>query len=289
MKRLLVLVLVLLSLGNAAEAKRRGMASQTDTLKILIIGNSFSEDSVDFLDELAASAGVPMIVAQLYKGGMSIEQHCDFVAGNKPVYSFRRRVMGNYSAVNDTTFMYGIANERWDCIFLHQQSARAGVKSSYFPYIVDLMGMVRNAVPNPEVPFGIFQTWAYADNVGGIRNEEFMKFYNHSQIDMYRSIVDAVNEIAAELDIDYIFPVGTAIQNARTALGDTLCRDGYHLDKGVGRYTAACCLFEVLSGRSVVGNKFIPKNVTPHQARVAQMAAHKAVRNPSKVTHIKVK
>ena len=58
---------------------------------------------------------------------------------------------------------------------------------------------------------------------------------------MYNAIVDCVKDLMKEYHFDILIPSGTAIQNARTSsLGDTFNRDGYHLKRTYGRYTAAC-------------------------------------------------
>lgn len=65
---------------------------------------------------------------------------------------------------------------------------------------------------------------------------------------------------------------GTAIQNGRQSwLGDTFNSDGNHLNTTYGCYTAACTWFETFAGETVVGNAWIPENVTEAQAAVARM------------------
>ena len=82
-------------------------------------------------------------------------------------------------------------------------------------------------------------------------------------------------------------PAGTAIQNARTSsVGDNFNRDGYHLQLVYGRYTAACTWFEAITRKSVIGNAFTPQGITPLQKRIAQEAAHAAVKQPLSVTKI---
>jgi len=44
-----------------------------------------------------------------------------------------------------------------------------------------------------------------------------------------------------------------------------------------GQYLGACVFFEVLFGESVVGNSFVPKEITPDDARMLQEIAHAAV------------
>ena len=64
-------------------------------------------------------------------------------------------------------------------------------------------------------------------------------------------------------------------------------RDGYHLEKTHGRYTAACTWFEALTGISVVGNPWHPETVSPDTALICQKAAHAACRRPWRVTRLK--
>ncbi|RYG14554.1 MAG: DUF4886 domain-containing protein, partial [Chitinophagaceae bacterium] len=84
-----------------------------------------------------------------------------------------------------------------------------------------------------------------------------------------------------------VVPAGTAIQNARTKLGDLLCRDGYHLDLNIGRYTASCTWYETIFKQNVIGNLYKPEKVSGADALTGQKAAHKAVKKPYKVSRIK--
>ena len=75
-----------------------------------------------------------------------------------------------------------------------------------------------------------------------------------------------------------LIPCGTAIQLARqTKLGDTMCRDGYHLNYTYGRYTAACVWYEILTGKDVRCNTYKNEQMTKAQRKMAQKAAHRAV------------
>ena len=75
-----------------------------------------------------------------------------------------------------------------------------------------------------------------------------------------------------------MIPCGSAIQNARsTKLGDSLCRDGYHLNYTYGRYTAACVWYEILTGCDVRRNPYRNPDMTRTQQRLTQSSAHRAV------------
>ena len=77
-----------------------------------------------------------------------------------------------------------------------------------------------------------------------------------------------------------IVPCGLAVQNAReTKLGDTLCRDGYHLNYEYGRYTAACVWYEILTGKDVRRNRYKNPQMTCQQRRLTQKSAHQAVKS----------
>ena len=55
-----------------------------DTLRILGIGNSFTDDGMMYLPELLEAAGIRNVVlGRLYIGGCSLERHCkEYAAGN---------------------------------------------------------------------------------------------------------------------------------------------------------------------------------------------------------------
>lgn len=110
---------------------------------------------------------------------------------------------------------------------------------------------------------------------------------------MYRAIVEANNRAARTWKIKTVVPSGTAIQNARTSfIGDNMNRDGYHLDYGHGRFTAACAWYEKLFGKDVTLNTYAPAGMNSEIAAVARRAAHEAVARPDGITdlsHIRAK
>src|SRR5690606_23808084 len=66
-------------------------ADGSDTLRVLAIGNSFSQDAVEqYLHELAAAAGKPMVIGNLYIGGAPLSRHWTNVQGDSAAYSYRK-------------------------------------------------------------------------------------------------------------------------------------------------------------------------------------------------------
>ena len=116
--------------------------------------------------------------------------------------------------------------------------------------------------------------------------DSFGRYEKNQQL-MYRGIVSSVEQLMRETSVEVVVPSGTAIQDLRnTALCDSLdlTRDGYHLNPGTGRYTAACAWFQTLVapafGTNVAGNGCrlvgTPHELTPQEAEACQEAARRA-------------
>ena len=251
-------------------------------IRLLAIGNSFSQDAVEnYLWELADAHGDTLIIGNMYIGGCSLERHYKNSITNSTDYSFRKIENGVKTTSEDYTLIEAFRNEKWDYVSFQQLSQLAGMPETYFPYLDSLIVFAKKHTANPDLKIILHAAWAYAQNSkhSGFAN------YGNNQMTMYKAVVDATRGVAAKIAAECIIPAGTAIQNARTSsLGDSFCRDGYHLEPNYGRYTAACTWFEILFGISAIGSKFVPESVTPFQAKVAQYAAHYSVRNPSSVT-----
>lgn len=255
-----------------------------EIIRILAIGNSFSQDAAEsYLDDLAKADGVRLIVGNMYIGGCSLETHWNNALGNLAAYSYRKITEGDTVVLASQTLRTAIADENWDIITFQQVSQSSGQLSTYFPYLTNLLQQVKSLATNPNVKFAMHQTWAYASNSthSGFAN------YNNNQEQMYRAIVETVNNAAAQVSIDIVIPAGTAIQNARSSyVGDNFCRDGYHLSYGIGRYTAACTWYEKLLNRPVVGNTYKPVGMSDVEVEIAQYAAHCAVIKPNDTTSL---
>ena len=245
------------------------------TIKILAVGNSFSDDGVEYLDELAQAAGIKLIIGNLYIGGCSLERHWNNVRNELPAYDYRKNVEGHQTNTPKTTLQEALQDEEWDYITVQQVSQNSELYDTYYPYIDSLLTYLKAHARNPEVEFAIHQVWSYAWNSThpGFAN------YDNNQLKMYRDIVETVDKVARKEKIRIIIPSGTAIQTGRTLMGDRMNRDGFHLGWGLGRYLAACTWFETFLG-PVNGNSYRPEGVTPQEATIAQRIAHIAVLHP---------
>lgn len=254
---------------------------ESDTVRILAIGNSFSEDAVEqYLCELFKAGGHVAIIGNMYIGGCPIDRHMHNAETDAPDYAYRKVVDCVKAETMNVTLAEALTDEDWDYVSVQQASGRSGIYSSY-ALLPDLIKYVRT-VASPDVRILFHQTWAYQQNSD---HGEFPN-YGCDQMSMYRAIMEAVqNAVRDNPEITAVIPSGTAVQNARTSwLGDNMCRDGYHLNRDYGRYTAACTWYESISGKSAPDNPYRPASVSVEQARVARMAAHLAVEKPYEVT-----
>lgn len=236
-------------------------------IKILAIGNSFSEDAVTYLDALSEAGNAGLIVGNLYIGGCPLRLHWENCVADAPAYRYTK-------TGQDTTqcsIREALENEDWDYVTLQQVSHQSGQFDTFLPYLPFLSGYVRGI--RPKAVQLIHQTWAYQSDSthGGFAN------YNRNQSLMFSSLKDAYFKAAIMLDTK-ILPSGEAWQRTRqTEVGDTLCRDGFHGNEK-GRYIAAGVWYEAMTGKRLADNPFIPEGVDKFEAVVMAKCVRDAVK-----------
>ena len=224
---------------------------------------------------LCAEQGIEVEIHNLYYGGCSLQQHAEFLLKDTAAYSHRvctnSQGQSQCRLVKDTiTLRQALRDGEYDYISLQQASHDSGIRSSYEPWLTMLIDTVRAYQPNAQLCW--MQTWAYSRDA---KHPAYPRYHNNQQ-EMWDSIVACTKSQITNHKLQ-IIPCGTAIQLARqTKLGDTLCRDGYHLNYVYGRYTAACVWYEFLTGKDVRRNQYKNPQMTNQQRRLTQRAAHKA-------------
>lgn len=242
-------------------------------IKVLAIGNSFSEDATEhYLYELARAQGDSLIIGNAFIAGCNIERHYQNLKGDSALYSYRKVVGGVRSEYKKRTLKHIIRNEQWDIITLQQSSKYSGIPESYVN-LAQLKRLVQSYTTNLHVEFAWHMTWAYANDY----TSKNFAAYDYDQRKMYNAIVSAMLQVVPAVGIKRIIPSGTAIQLMRYRLGDVLNRDGYHLSLTTGRYAAACTWCEFLTGKIVDGNTYRPETLTEEEAQICQQEAHEAI------------
>ena len=207
-------------------------------LKILLIGNSFSEDAVENLYDMAKAAGVEqMELGHLYIGGCSLATHLQNISFNLPQYRYSSKIGDDVWRTSlYTKPSVGFEANDWDFVTIQQSSDQSG-KANTYDDVNPLLDKIQSQCTNENVAFAWHMTWAYQQDT----DHWAFPDYSSNQTTMYNAIVSSVQQkIVTNKRIVKIIPSGTAIQNARTSyLGDTLTRDGYHLSLNQGRLIAS--------------------------------------------------
>ena len=248
-------------------------------LKVLAIGNSFSEDAIEnHLYDLAKEKNQKIIIGNLYIGGASLDLHLENILKNHAAYEYRKTdVDGHKKNQLQTSVAQALLDEDWDYISVQQVSQLSGQYDRIQPALKQIIDYVKAHARHPKLKIAYHQTWAYAQT----STHDGFQHYNRDQQTMYHAIMSTTSQVRHLPYIDLVIPAGTAIQNARTSfVGDRLTRDGYHLSLGTGRYVAACTWYEALFGTSAIGYLYKPAGMTQHEALMAQHAAHEALKSP---------
>ena len=272
-------------------------------LKVLMIGNSFADDTINYAHEIAKSIGIPeenILVADIYIGGCVLNTHWANAQSNAPAYRFGLEREGWFdgSSYTNWTMEQAIKYADWDFITFQQGSSASGDPSS-FSNLQNLMDYVydiatdeeNNPNANPDVKFVWHQTWAYQQ---GTTAAHFSK-YNFDQMTMYNGIVSCIKNFVLNKNFVAIIPNGTAIQNARTSsYGDNFSRDQHnHLSYDAGRYIAAMNLVSVLTGRDMSNLTWKPTDsgfnypLTEKEIEICKESVANAIANPLEITKSK--
>lgn len=280
-------------LASPATAHRR----DDGTLRILAIGNSFSDDGMEHLPALLENLGVKNVeLARLYVGGCSLERHNHFYNNKTAAYMFYHSKAGEnrWTMHNSVTMQHALAMGKWDIISLQQVSGDSGIYDSYIPHLEALIKIVVKMQPQAEIVWHM--TWAYSSESP---HKDFPR-YDRNQQKMFEAIHQCVKKLKKDYKIKTIIPSGTAIQSLRMSAVNNppmdFTRDGYHLDLGTGRYAAACTWYETLirpyTHISMMGNTLRPNagtKVSEEMAPYIHKAAKRAVKRPFKAREIKGK
>lgn len=262
----------------------------TDTLRILAIGNSFSDDAMEYLPALLDNLGVHNVeLARLYVAGCSLERHIRMYANDESAYQYYSSEAGRswVKASRKVSLRKALDDGEWDIVVMQQASGFSGRYDSYQPYLDTLISIVRRAQPDARLAWHM--TWAYAESS---THAQFAN-YGNDRTRMYNDICDAVQMMIVEHPdtFRYLIPSGQVIESLRLSAVNNppmdFTRDGYHMDLGAGRYALACTWYEVLirpfTHRSMRGNTLFSiwgdMRVNDRMASYCQQAAWRAARD----------
>jgi len=240
------------------------------SLKILAVGNSFSDDALNWLYQIAKAKGIDCVsMANAYIGGCSINTHYNNILSSKAAYTFKYisdSTNGSWKSEASQTLEYCLTKENWNLITVQQASGSSGVTDTY-SNLGNVVSWINQNKTNPFADLAWHMTWAYQQNS---THSDFAK-YNGDQMTMYNAIVDATkSQILPLNEFDFIIPAGTTVQNLRTSfIGDNITRDGYHMSYYLGRYAVGMTWLKCVTGLDISDVTYVPSSVISENQRTA--------------------
>lgn len=216
-------------------------------MKVLSIGNSFSQDAQKYLHRLAKQDGVELKTVNLYIGGCSLQRHYLNMLDDNAAYDFEFN--GEKTGIK-VSIRQALASDDWDFITLQQASHFSGRYETYSPYIESLAGFVRKYCPHAKIL--IHQTWAYED--GSEKLKSLLDFTSSKE--MLSAICDSYRKAARKIKADGIIPCGEAMMKAVEMGIEQIHRDTFHASLGAGRYLLALCWYKALTKKDISHNTF---------------------------------
>ena len=260
-----------------------------DTLKVLAIGNSFSQDAFYYLQDLAIAGGHKLYNLNLYMGGCSLARAwCNLGENTKYDAEFMSKAPVCKLSIDEALDL-----QDWDIVTLQQASGFSGIYDSYHPYLQKLVDHVRQKLPNARLWW--HQTWAYETD----SKHSHFEYYSYDQETMWEAIMKASRKMYM-FGFGEIIPCGQAVQNLRKEKffdyqngGLSLCRDGFHMHLVYGRLLTACVWYEKLFGDDVTLNPYVPvplgiEYVDEEAVALVKKVAHDTIRSLKHVPdHVK--
>ncbi len=225
-------------------------------MKILAIGNSFSEDATYYLKKIADSAHVDCQVVNLYIGGCSLERHAENIKSNASAYRYERNgvVTDRVVSVKDA-----LQEDRWDIVTVQQVSGLSGIYESYGDNLRVVLDCVKAYAPQAKIYF--HETWAYKFD----STHQDFSAYHYSQEEMALAIENTAKRICKENGNMPIIPSGDVIKKLRQHPifdhkngGLSICRDSRHVTLVYGRYALGLVWFAALLNGNIDDVTFLP-------------------------------
>lgn len=226
-------------------------------MKLLCIGNSFSQDACAYMDQIAAAGNFDLTTVNLFIGGCSLERHCSNIGVNDDEHLYTKSI--NTTTVGKISLDEALTEDKYDVISVQQASHYSGLWETYEPYLEQLVAHVRKL--QPEAKIAVHQTWAYEVDAphGAFTN------YERNRHIMHARLAECYERAAKLIKADYFIPCGNLIATLRDSwrfdpekYGARLSRDGFHLGFSYGRYAAGLMWCAVLGMENIMENTFTP-------------------------------
>ncbi len=227
-----------------------------DTLRVLILGNSFSGDATAYLKEVADGAELDRNRFCVYNGmisGGGLAEWLETLESGTERSIYR---MAGAIKMNVAGPLKDVLNQPWDVCVILQNSDASYKWYGFENNLPKLIEAIRSNCPNPQLQLAYMLPWTHTAKATETE---------------WKGNISCAKKIASDYGVK-VLPVGTAVQNARNQGLDNgmyLTRDNWHMCNGVGKFVATCALYEGLlstfAKRSILDNPVIYE-LTPEEA-----------------------
>lgn len=228
-------------------------------MRLLIIGNSYSVDAVAYLPELLNHNGISYTIGVVYYSGQGLDAHISaFDNGYAHEYYEYSSDIGYWQRLENSSTKSVLDRIEWNAVFFHEVSGNSTNLTAIKKSLKQLLNKVDEYI-SYKTNYGYILTPAYGTQSSGYSE----------------SMWEGINEVGKYLmnvkEIDFIVPIHTAIENARTnivlqSFGADLMASASdrHIEDGIGRYIEACTMYTYLKQffgnyRDVRDSSFVPK------------------------------
>src|SRR4051794_14269706 len=131
-----------ISLGQAqAEQVTPG---KSKTVRLLTVGNSFSQNATRFLNDLVKAKGHTLIHRPLAIGGASMEVHWD------KAQLYEKNPMDPKGLYGKKSLRQELMSDAWDYVTIQQASIKSHNVATYRPFAKQLHDYIKKGAPKTE-------------------------------------------------------------------------------------------------------------------------------------------
>ena len=179
-------------------------------LKVLMIGNSFSQQMPKAMPPVAKDLGLKLDICSLYIGGCPLSKHWRNVqAPTSMPYGVTRTIDGVAQKGFKGNIPAVLKGEKWDVVTIQQASHESWKSESYHPFGDDLVKYIRENAPQAKIV--VHETWSYTPW------DKRLAKWGIDQNEMYDKLHAAYGAFAKQYGLEVI-PTGTAVQLVRKEL-----------------------------------------------------------------------
>ena len=178
-----------------------GNIAKGDSLRLFLIGNSFSQNATRYLPKLAEEGGHPLKIGRAELGGCSLQRHWEIAEAAEKNPEDKKG-----KAYDGKSLRELLSQGTWDVVTIQQNSMNSGDVTTYQPYAKKIYDLVKSIQPNARIIMQ--QTWAYRTDAKKFTQIADQQFASDAK-EMWEKSRASYHQIARELGIS-LFPVGDA-------------------------------------------------------------------------------